>query len=748
MEVIRRVDDEIESRRRWEDLTKKGLQLLGLGDLDDLEKDLPEGTQTTGTMVMAAVQRWSGNMFTECVPTDGPVKAEKVDPNDQDDDRVRRVEKFFNTYLMDFAPGWQEDHDRTINNSARIGCSFKKVFADPSRGVRAVVIEQIDPENLIVPYSSKAMGTGIPVTHRIPIRERDLRRAMNAGLYLDIDIAPWASGADEGVVEQARRDMAGLSITDAEEEEMHILYERHCYMRLEDDPHPRDLERPYVITVHERSQEVIGIYRNWAPDDPSEHPLDFVPSYIFQPGESGVYGLGLAAILRMAALAVKTGLNEGLVAAHLANKPSGFKAASFSIRGDHQVVPRGEFVDVESPTGDVSKAFAPFPFKGADASLVALIEKLDGDGRELAGLISMNIAEASSTTPVGTILAAIDEANVVPASSNRRFYRGFATELRMIQAAAVRAGWGQSQTMLKPGVMLLPGDLDAVNLVPKLRPGALSKTRRILEAQAVLSEAKEAAQLYDAREAHRRYLDALGVENIPALLPEPDEAKPSDPVTEERYALTGKPLKAGLTQHHQAHIQSHAASRKRLGADQTLGDKGVEATSALLAHEVEHHALLLAVQVASALGIPLQVFEQGIPEEVEYQIAPAIAQVMEALAEQQAGGMSEGELAVQIENIRRESRKEVAEINAQARLATTAMQTTTQKTLDRSTTSRNVADNAMAMRIAMLKGIHQADAAERAAAARPAPGPTGKPSGAAPRIPGRNAANDPQARPS
>lgn len=716
-DVIRRTEDEIDSRKRWEEMTKRGLQLLGLGEADDLEKDMPEGVQTTGTLLMAAVQRWAGNMITECVPTDGPVRVKKKDPKDPDDERVERVERFFNCYLLDYAPGWQEDQDRTINNVARIGCSFKKISSDPSRGMRSVVIDQIDPENFITGFGSKALGTGQPVTHRISLRTRELRRLMDSGIYLDSVVEPFVSGPDEGVVEQARRDMAGLSITDADEEEIHILYERHLYASFEDDPHPRGAERPYVVTVHERSQQVLGVYRNWDPGDPTEYPASFFSGYQFMLGESGVYGIGLAALLRMAAMAVKTALNEALIAAHFANKPSGFKAASFNIRGDTTVVPRGEFIDVESPQGDVSKAFAPLPFKGADASLVSLMEKLDSDGRELAGMLSMNIAESSSTTPMGTILAAMDEASIVPASSNRRFYRGFAQELKLIQAAAARS-WGHTQVQLPSGEMLLPGDLDAVLLEPAMRPGELSNTRRIMVAQAILQEAKEQNSVYDVRVANVRYLTALGADNIDELLPEPEEAQPSDPVTEERYALTGKPMKAGITQHHEAHIQAHSASRARLGADESLGDKGVQAVGNLLAHEVEHHALLLAVQVASGLGIPLQEFEKGLPPEVEYQIAPAIAQIMQALAEQKTGGMSDSELKIRIEEIRAQSRREVAEINAQAKLAATAMTTHTQKALDRSETSRSVAKQSMTYRIASEKNQHQT----RQALLKPPPG--------------------------
>jgi septal ring factor EnvC (AmiA/AmiB activator) len=54
-------------------------------------------------------------------------------------------------------------------------------------------------------------------------------------------------------------------------------------------------------------------------------------------------------------------------------------------------------------------------------------------------------------------------------------------------------------------------------------------------------------------------IEVLGVKNADKLVPTTDDAKPTDPVSENMDALVGKPLKAFIYQDHEAHIATHQA---------------------------------------------------------------------------------------------------------------------------------------------------------------------------------------------
>ena len=64
-------------------------------------------------------------------------------------------------------------------------------------------------------------------------------------------------------------------------------------------------------------------------------------------------------------------------------------------------------------------------------------------------------------------------------------------------------------------------------------------------------------QIYDLPQLHRQMIEVLGIKNADKLVPNEDDMKPEDPVSENMDALSGKPLKAFIFQDHQAHIAVH-----------------------------------------------------------------------------------------------------------------------------------------------------------------------------------------------
>ena len=76
-------------------------------------------------------------------------------------------------------------------------------------------------------------------------------------------------------------------------------------------------------------------------------------------------------------------------------------------------------------------------------------------------------------------------------------------------------------------------------------------------AQMELQLAQSNPQIHDLYQAYRSMYEAVGVKNINAILPPPQQPQPIDPALEEIAAMGMKPFQAFPGQDHKAHIDSH-----------------------------------------------------------------------------------------------------------------------------------------------------------------------------------------------
>ncbi len=99
--------------------------------------------------------------------------------------------------------------------------------------------------------------------------------------------------------------------------------------------------------------------------------------------------------------------------------------------------------------------------------------------------------------------------------------------------------------------------------------------------------------------------------------------------------LKGLPIAAGITQNHQANIDSHVSQLKIIQGGQLPVDVGQLAMAGISAHITEHHAMMMVVQIASALGIPVEMMG-SMPPEMDAKVAPAMAEVSMMIAQESA----------------------------------------------------------------------------------------------------------------
>jgi hypothetical protein len=155
-------------------------------------------------------------------------------------------------------------------------------------------------------------------------------------------------------------------------------------------------------------------------------------------------------------------------------------------------------------------------------------------------------------------------------------------------------------------------------------------TQRIVQYQAVIQLSQQAPQIYNLPELHREMLHVLGIKNVDKLVPNEESIKPLDPVSENQNILNGKPVKAFAYQDHEAHIAVHMMMKQDPMIQQIVGQNPrVNAlVGAMEAHIAEHVGFAYRNKISEALGvaIPQADKDEGMPEEMEYQLSKLLAQ--------------------------------------------------------------------------------------------------------------------------
>lgn len=631
-----------------DDISERITDLMGLNLDGEADSDDELSDTSSHTLMLTAVLRFQAKALSALLPADDmAVRTKPVVDLEQIKDKKqrekveeelsraeRRVQAFYTDYLFKKLPSYEDDTDQILSDMGMHGLGVRKIVVDRSRKGTPVRPEIVRKGELIVSYDTKNFRTG-RLTHKMDVTTGDLIRRINAGMYRPVKVSDQGM-PDISPITQSRDRMYGFEGGHYQATETHRVYEVYADLFLNSDPHPDGLPRPYIVTIHAQTQEVLSIQRNWKQMDPDETAMEHFVGYLFHPGRSGVTGVGLGQILMQTTLALRTAQRRMLEAGYLQNHPSGFKLSSMSIRDGETKIRAGEFVDVDSPTGDIRQSLMLHPFQGPSQGLMALSATMLQAGQELGGIATIDFAQLmKSGVAAGPAMAAFEESTEFQTAVHRRLYKGHRTELEIIHDR-MRTVMGEETVLFGVDQHLQKGDLTAVDILPYMKPGQASKQRSVMEAEAIWGLAKESPDIVSKREAAVNYIHALGSPDADRMIlpdAQEEEVKPADAVTEYNMLLAGRPIKAGMMQNHQAHIDTHAAQLKIIQMSQMPLDQGDAASAVLASHIAEHMGMQMMVEVSQMTGIPLEQMGPDVPPEMEAQMAPLVAKAVMQLEE-------------------------------------------------------------------------------------------------------------------
>jgi hypothetical protein len=480
----------------------------------------------------------------------------------------------------------------------------------------------ISAEDVIVPYGASTIEFAERVTHVMRKTKNELKKLQASGFYRELDIGePKPYHSD---IEEKKAEDAGYSLTD---DDRYSLYEIHADLVIDGVDDDDEIARPYVVTIERGTGSILSIRRNYEEGDPLTLKRQHFVHYAYVPG-FGFYGLGLIHIIGGYAKAGTSLIRQLVDAGTLSNLPGGLKSRGLRIKGDDMPIEPGEFKDVDVPSGSIRDNIMPLPYKEPSQTLLALLNQITQEGRRLGAISDINVSDMSANAPVGTTLALLERTLKPMAAVQARVHYAMKQEFKLLKA--IMTEYAPKDYAYQPQrgeVSARQADYGMVDVIPVSDPNSSTMAQRVVQYQAVLQMAQQAPQIYDLPQLHRQMIEVLGVKNADKLVPTKDDAKPTDPISENMDALVGKPVKAFIYQDHDAHIGTHMSFMQDPMVAQLIGQnpQAKQIMASLQAHIAEHLGFSYRKKIEEKLGAPLPAPNEELPEEIEIQLSRLVA---------------------------------------------------------------------------------------------------------------------------
>jgi len=669
-DLLEDYEGDLSARRDWLDTYVDGLDLLGL-KLEDRSEPWEGACNVYHPLMTEALVKFQAETMTETFPAAGPVKTKIIGKETKENQEASaRVQENMNYQLVDVMTEYRPEHERMLWGLGLAGNAFKKVYYDPSLGRQ--VSMYIPAEDIVVPYGASDLESAERVTHVMRKTGNELRKLQVAGFYRDVDLGEPSHDLEE--VEKKIAEKMGFNATTDNRFkllEMHVDLDLEGYED-EDDGEKTGIALPYVVTIERSTQTVLSIRRNWNPDDDTKQKRQHFVHYGYVPG-FGFYCFGLIHLIGAFAKSGTMILRQLVDAGTLSNLPGGFKSRGLRIKGDDTPIAPAEFRDVDVPSGTIRDNILPLPYKEPSQVLNQLMNQIIEEGRRFASAADLKVSDMSSQAPVGTTLAILERTLKVMSAVQARIHYAMKQEFKLLKTIIrdyTSPAYAYDPSTGERGVKR--EDYDLVEVIPVSDPNATTMAQKVVQYQAVMQLAQQTPDIYDLVELNRQMLDVLGVKNAEKLIPNKDEVKPVDPVSENMNILNSKPVKAFIYQDHQAHLDVHMSFMNDPKIRALVGQSpnaGV-VQAAIEAHIAEHLAFEYRKQIEEQLGVPLPKPNEVLPEDAELEVSRLVARASQQLLaknEQEVAQQEAAQIAQDPLTQIQQRELQVKEMEAQAR---------------------------------------------------------------------------------
>jgi len=625
-DLVNAFEADKDSRKDWEDTYIKGLDMLGF-KYEDRTQPFEGASGVVHPLLAESVTQFQAQAYKELLPPSGPVRTQIVGAiTPEIEQQSERVKEYMNYYIMNVMEEFDPEMDQLLFYLPLSGSAFKKVYYDEM--LKRCVSKFVTSEDCVVNYMATDLEQAERITHCIKMSGNEVKKNQVSGFYRDVAVASGQVDVTNEVREKVN-ELEGVSATNQGEDDEHLILEMHVNADVPDFEDTSGIKLPYIVTIDKFSSQILSIRRNWTEGDLSFKKKAYFVHFKFLPG-LGFYGFGLIHMLGGLSRTATSVLRQLIDAGTLANLPAGFKARGMRIRDHDEPLQPGEFRDVDVTGQSIKESLLPLPYKEPSQTLFALLGFAVDAGKSFAAIADMKMGEGNEQNPVGTTLALLERGTKVMSAIQKRLHYSQRKEFKLLANCIQMFTPPEYPYQVVGGErMIKQSDFDdRVDILPVSDPNIFSMSQRVMLAQQQLQLASSNPQMHNMREAYRRMYQAMGVDNIDAILKndEENEPQPLSPAVENAAAMKGSPLKAFIQQDHPAHMKAHA---------EFMFTRMVQINpplySMLQAHVSEHVALMAQKQVQEQFAEMEQDMQQKMQQA---QMNPQEMQRLNGLAQQ------------------------------------------------------------------------------------------------------------------
>lgn len=523
------VNADILSRQDFIQNRNKGVDLLGLKieEASAIRGNRTSISRAKNPSLLKACMGSQSMSRGQILPATGPAKIQTISgESDGEDNLAQHFGQDFNYFLTHVDRGYYADTDRMLFYRAFEGSAYKKVYRDGI--LRRPTSRFCSLDSLIVSEDATCLADALRKTQELVYNPVQVRRMQASGAWLDVDL-----GIPMQNVSQGRRkvlESQGLSAATTRSQDISFTlyegYSAHCAVDYGwDDPLADPyMPCPYRLTFDRDSRQVLALHRNWKKDDEAFRERDVFVKYGLVPG-LGFLDYGFLHLIgnqtRVLSAIWQIMVDKGMIG----NFPGGLKVKGVRAATNELNPGLGEWAEVDiGSMKSIKDALMGLPYGDVTPGLIQLAEMLQKDVDSVSGGIEFPTGQGQVNTPVGTILAMIEQQAQNLTAVQQRDHRAQEEELRLIRDLFIE--YPEDLRHLKrPGSDRKWQDMVAefadMDLVPASDPNIPSQAHRILINQFLVSIAEKAPYLFGPqglRKSAVRVLRGVGINDAEDLI--------------------------------------------------------------------------------------------------------------------------------------------------------------------------------------------------------------------------------------
>ncbi len=542
-DVLENFNQDLDSMEAWSSLVEEGQELMSQ-DFSARSEPWQGAANFKSPMIINAVLTFGDTASQELLRKSDIVKGMVIgmDPQGIKEKQASRVSTYMNYQLNVEMSEWRVEHDKLLYTLPSTGCMFKKTFFDPGLGRN--ISDVIFFPNFVVNQANTTIEDASSFTQILQFTENQVIEKMRSGQWLDSDFIVGTEEKEDPIVKDENREGQPEANQDR-------FLEQHAWFDLDDDGY----KEPYVVTMHESSMTIVKIAPRFMPKDitvkvqgevfslavltqfqevdssitadeiVSIKPINLITKYDFLPDPMGEFlGIGYPHLLSGVSQAINTTTNHLLDAGTLSNLPGGYLAKGVRKKLGEELFQPGEWKGTNVPARDFQNAFFPLPYGEPSQTLFALNEKMQQEGERTANSADFSKVLANNA-PATTTLALLQKETQSTTSIIRRIYLAMSDEFKKM--AILNQSFVDPeiyQAVLDDPNANFEQDFDAnqFNLVPISNPEMSTRIERIKSAEVQMNFLPQIGEAGGQTQVViKGFLDALGIENIDQIFPEP-----------------------------------------------------------------------------------------------------------------------------------------------------------------------------------------------------------------------------------